>query len=64
MKKTVNYRANIEALRFQYLKGKITLDQFREQVNPMVKEMNEKGKIVANKYGMKFKPFTFEYLTR
>jgi polyhydroxyalkanoate synthesis regulator phasin len=51
-----NKIANIKAL---YLQGKITFDEAKKQVQPILEKMNAKGKEIAKEHGMKFKPFTF-----
>ena len=36
----------------------------KAEAEPIIKEMNAKGKEISKKYGQRFKPFTFAYLMR
>jgi hypothetical protein len=62
--KRMDYRDYIGAVKGQYLRGEIDLDQAKEKIAPVLKEMNEKAKVITEKCGGKFKPFTFSYLFR
>ena len=44
--------------------GQITYYQAKEKAQPIIDEMNIKGKEIAKKYNQRFKPFTFSYLMR
>lgn len=60
----MDYRVHIQAIRGQYLRGEIDLDQARAKVEPLLKEMNEKAKVISKEYGGHFKPLTFGYVFR
>ena len=60
----MDYRAQIEAIRGQYLRGEITLDEAKVKVQPFLNEMNVKGEKISKEYGRKFKKFTFSYVMR
>lgn len=60
----MDYRGNIQAIRGQYLRGEIDLDQAKAKVEPLLKEMNEKAKAIAKEYGKSYKPLTFGYVFR
>ena len=59
-----NYRAQIESIRSEFLHGHITLDEAKTKVEPILKEMNDRGEKLAKEFGMKFKKFTFSYIFR
>lgn len=59
-----DYRKLITEIRFKFLKGDITLEQAKDLVNPLLLEMNVKGKEIAKEFGMKHKPLTFGYIFR
>lgn len=61
---SMNYRTKIEKIRFRYLKGEITLEQAKGEVEPMIVKMNEIGKKIAKEHGRRFTPFTFGYIFR
>lgn len=44
--------------------GIIDYYQAKAEAEPIIQEMNEKGKVIAKKFGQRFKPFTFAYLIR
>lgn len=64
MSENINYRAKIEAIRQTYLKGLINHDQAKDQVEALLPEMNEKGKVIAKKFGKRFTKLTFGYVFR
>lgn len=64
MKKGTENRVEIEHVRAMYLSGKITLDEAKIQLKPLIDEMNKKGKEIAKEYKKTFKPLTFGYLFR
>ena len=58
------YRNQIQEIKMNLALGLITYEQAKEQAKPIIDEMNEKGKAIANKYNQKFRPFTFTGLMR
>lgn len=62
--KKIDYRTEIEKIRHQYLKGKITLDEAKAIVNPMLNKMNVIGEKIAKEHGMRFHKLTFGYVFR
>lgn len=59
-----NYRAMIQAVRGQYLRGEIDLDQAKEKVQPWLDEMNKIGARISKEHGRPFKPLRFGYVFR
>lgn len=64
MNKGAKNRVYIEYLRASYLSGKITLDEAKEQLQPLIDEINKKGKEIAKEHNKTFRPLTFGYLFR
>ena len=60
----MEYRAKIQEIRGEFLKGKLTLEQAEDLVSPLLVEMNIKGKAVAKKFGKNYKKLTFNYVFR
>lgn len=60
----MNYRAEIENIKYLLMTGQITYYEAKDKAQPVIDEMNIKGKEIAKKYNQKFKPFTFAYLMR
>lgn len=44
--------------------GIIDYYEAKAEAEPIIAEMNTKGKEIAKKFGQRFKPFTFAYLIR
>lgn len=44
--------------------GKITVEEAREEAEPVINEMNVRGEEVAKRFGKKYRPLTFAYLMR
>ena len=57
-------RAKINQIRARYQHSEITLDEAKSLVQPLLDEMNKKGKIIAKKFGKKFSDLTFNYVFR
>jgi hypothetical protein len=60
----MNYRAELELIKYSFMTGQITYGEAKEKAQPIIDEMNIKGKEIAKKYNQRFKPFTFSYLMR
>lgn len=60
----MDYRATIQAIRSDYLRGHIDLDQAKAKVLPLLEAMNEKGAKIAKEHKKTFKPLTFGYVFR
>lgn len=60
----MEYRAHIQAIRGQYLRGEIDLDQAKAKVEPLLKEMNAKAAAISKEFGKRHKPLTFGYVFR
>ena len=58
------YRKQVEEIKFNLLIGAITYDEAKEQMEPIIHEMNKKGLEIAKKHNQKFRPFTFSGLMR
>ncbi len=60
----MDYRQQILEIRSDYLRGKMTLNEARAKVEPLLAEMNKKGEMVAKEFGKKFRKLTFGYVFR
>ena len=60
----MNYRAELELIKYSFMTGQLTYHEAKEKAQPIIDEMNIKGKEIAKKYNQRFKPFTFSYLMR
>ena len=60
----MNDRAELELIKYSFITGQITYYEAKEKAQPIIDEMNIKGKEIAKKYNQRFKPFTFSYLMR
>ena len=58
------YREQLECIKFKFYTGQISYYQAKEEAQPVIDEMNAKGKEIAKKYNQRFKPFTFSSLMR
>lgn len=55
---------SLEKIRMALGAGKITYDDAKVQAQPYIDEMNNRGRVIAAKYGKKHQPFTFASLMR
>lgn len=62
--KGAEYRAKIEFVRTEYLCGYITLQEAKQQLEPVLNAMNAAGRKIAKEYGKTYKPITFSYVFR
>ncbi len=60
----IDYRSKILDIRSDYLRGKITLDEAKSLVLPLLNEMNIRGEKIAKEFGKKFNKLTFGYVFR
>ena len=58
------YRAKIEEIKYKLFFGIINYEQAKQEAEPIISEMNKKGKEIAEKHGQKFRKFTFAGLMR
>lgn len=58
------YKQKIEEIKYKMQLGLITYYEAKTEAEPIIEEMNQKGKEIAKKYNQKFKPFTFASLMR
>lgn len=63
-KLNMDYREQIQTIRSDYLRGKISLDDAKGAVQPLLDVMNKKGEVVAKQHGKRFKKLTFGYVFR
>lgn len=54
----------IQDIKYRMLTGVITYDKAREEAEPVLKHMNERGKEIARQYGARHKPITFTGVMR
>lgn len=59
-----NYKHLIEEIKIKLQIGSIDYYEAKAEAEPIIAEMNIKGKEIAKKFNQKFKPFTFAYLMR
>lgn len=59
-----NYRQILNDIKFKMQLGVINYYEAKAEAEPIIAEMNTKGRKIAKKFGQKFKPFTFAYLIR
>lgn len=59
-----DYRNALQEIRCKMLRGLISYDEAKAEAQPIIDEMNKKGREVAKKYKQKFKGFTFSSLMR
>lgn len=59
-----NFKVQIENIKFKLQVGLLDYYEAKKQAEPIILEMNIKGKEIANKFGQRFKPFTFAGLMR
>ena len=60
----MNYKKILKEIKYKMQIGVITYYQAKEEAQPIIDEMNIKGKEIAKKYGQRFKPFTFSSIMR
>ncbi len=60
----IDYRMKLDEIKFLFMTGQMTYYQAKEKAQPIIDEMNIKGKEISKKYNQRFKPFTFSYLMR
>lgn len=58
------YRASIQIIRSEFLKGEITLNEAKSKVAPILDSMNAIGRRIAKEHGKKFSQMTFSYVFR
>lgn len=58
------YRNQIKEIKMNLTLGVITYEQAKQQAEPIINEMNKRGKEIAKKHNQRFKPFTFTGLMR
>lgn len=59
-----NFKVQIENIKFKLQVGLLDYYEAKKQAEPIILEMNIKGKEIAKKFGQRFKPFTFAGLMR
>lgn len=62
--KAIFNRELVKSTRGAMLRGEITLAEARVRLQPVIDEMNKRGKEIAKEYGMPFKPIKFTNLMR
>lgn len=60
----MEYRSKIQNIKSEYLKGHITFEKAKSDVELLLVEMNKKGADVAKKFGKNYKKLTFTYVFR
>ena len=60
----LKYKIKLDEINFLLIKGYISYEEAKQKAQPIIDEMNSKGKEIAKKYNQRFKPFTFSYLMR
>jgi hypothetical protein len=57
-------QGQIKEIRTLLAQGEITYDKAREKAEPIIEEMNRRGKFIADRFGRKFNKFNFSSLMR
>lgn len=60
----VELKMKIEVVRYELHTGKLSYDEAKEKAQPIIDEMNKRGKEIAKKYKKRFKGFQFAALMR
>lgn len=64
MSDAIHNRQMIEDIKYRLKRGEITLEEAKRRAQPVINEMNEKGKKIAKEFGKRHNPLTFTYLMR
>lgn len=59
-----NFKEQIENIKFRLQVGLLDYYEAKKEAEPIILEMNIKGKEISKKFGQRFKPFTFAGLMR
>lgn len=59
-----NYKQLINEIKFKLQVGILEYNEAKIEAEPIILEMNLKGKEIAKKFNQKFRPFTFASLMR
>jgi uncharacterized membrane protein YjjP (DUF1212 family) len=62
--KNMNLRTRVNEIKSRLYNNEITYEDAKKELQPYIKEANEKGKRIARKHKTKFYDFTFNYLMR
>lgn len=54
----------IDEIRLAMFRGILSYDEARAKAEPIIDEMNRRGREIAKKYGKSFRPFSFAALMR
>jgi hypothetical protein len=54
----------IDEIRTALFRGALSYDDAKLQAQPVIDEMNRRGREIAQKYGKSFRPFSFATLMR
>lgn len=57
-------RDRIDEIRLALNKGLLSYDVAKTQAEPIIEEMNRRGREIAQKHGKSFRPFSFISLMR
>ena len=57
-------RNKIQFIRSEYLQGRISLNEAKSNIEPILKVINETGEKIAKEHGKKWKKLTFNYIFR
>lgn len=60
----MEYKKLIEEIKYKLNTGVIDYYQAKQEAEPIINEMNKKGKEIAKKFGQRFRPFSFAGLMR
>lgn len=61
---STDYTKIIQEIKFKLQIGSIDYYQAKKEADPIIAEMNKKGKEIAKRFGQKFRPFNFASLMR
>lgn len=60
----MNYREEIQKIKYNLQIGAITHATAQLQAKPVIDSMNKKAKVLAKEHGVRYKPFKFNSLMR
>ena len=63
-KEAVNNREVIADIKYRYLSGQITREQAKLESEPIIKRINRRGQVIAQKHKVKYYPVDFINLMR
>lgn len=54
----------LREVKYLLKRGEITFEKAKEMAEPLLRELNERGKQIAKEFGKRYNPITFTYFMR